>query len=200
MRAMETMIRQCCGVLAAGLLLTACSEARSNIVEDKTCAAGVRWAGSEAQEGATDESLWDSPHVAAGEMHPGRDCVACHDRAKEGPDPYVVSGTVFHKLAERNDCFGVGSVTVLIKDSKGKTYTLPSNEAGNFWLEQDEAPGFSPPFSASIRFGGVERSMFTKQTNGNCLRCHTAKGTAPAGAGAPPGRICVDPNDPVCTP
>ena len=183
------------------LLATSCAEERANIVADDLCTQGVRWAGQEGdQRGLPDPQLRAmEQHQGAPEMHPGRDCIACHAALARGPK-LLVAGTVFTRLRETSDCAGVFGAAVTIKDAAGAELELESNPMGNFFLRASAAPGFKPPFTAKLLYAGKERQMFTPQTNGSCNGCHTAQGTAPAGQGKAPGRICVDPNDPACTP
>ncbi len=181
------------------VLSVCCGEDQANIVADKQCTEGVLWVGQEGDRRSySDVQLWDMDHVGAPEMTPGRDCVACH-AADEGPG-YIIAGTVFRKLNEPSDCAGVYGATVIIKDAAKREYRLEANPMGNFYLKAKDAPEFKKPFEAKLLFGGIERQMFTAQTNGSCNSCHTAKGTAPKGESAPPGRICVDANDPNCSP
>ncbi len=186
------------------LLALACAEEQANIVVDNTCNESVRWAGLEGdQRGLTDEQLRAMPtHRGATEMHPGRDCMACH-KALGGPSDFVIAGTVFTKRDEPGDCSGVHGATVIIKDAAGTEFRLKSNPMGNFHMHgggHGHGPELKTPFTVKLLHDGKERQMYTPQTNGSCNSCHTAQGTAPAGQGKPPGRICVDPKDPLCTP
>jgi len=186
---------------AAILALGACAQEQANIVLDDRCAAGVRWAGVEGDPtGQSEEQLRAiEDHVAAPEMHPGRDCVACHSALSHGPD-FVIAGTVYMKRDEASDCGGVHSATVIVKDAAGVEYRLASNGVGNFYLRRGDAPDFKPPYQVRLLHGGTERPMYSPQTEGSCNRCHTAQGDAPAGQGSPSGRVCVDPNDLICAP
>ena len=133
-------------------------------------------------------------------MHPGRDCVACHSRPAnvDSAPKFVIAGTVFSKLREPDDCLGTGGATVTITDANKQQYALSTNNAGSFWLRASDAPTFKVPYTVKILHNGRQGQMYSSQTNGSCLSCHTAAGTAPAGESKAPGRICVDPNDPLC--
>lgn len=184
------------GIMLCCLFTSGCGEDRANVVEDDRCTEGVRWAGTEGGASYSDDQLWQQDHIGAFEMHPGRDCIGCHSNGKgSGPD-YVVAGTAFRRLDEVSDCFGTAGVTIIIIDARGTTYTLPTDPSGNFWLERADAPGFQPPYEARIRHGGREGRMVASQRTGACNSCHTATGITPG----PPGRICVDPNNPSCMP
>jgi len=145
----------CCGLFACGGPSTA---------DDPSCASGERWTG-----GNHGSSL----------MHPGRDCIECHDRG-EGPS-YELVGTVYEGLAERNDCLGVPDVVVELKGADGATQRVTSNDAGNFALHEVTVEA---PYTVRLLYEGRERAMTTAQTSFGCAECHTATGANDA-----PGRI-----------
>lgn len=169
----------------------------ANLVLDPGCNAGVRWAGLEAARGQQDPALWTTQHRGAPEMHPGRDCAACHAK-KSGAPALLISGTVFSRVDEVHDCLGVAGAAITVTDANGALHQLRSNSAGNFWLNANEAPNFKMPLQVKIRHGGRNGQMFSSQSNGSCNSCHSAAGTAPAGQSKPPGRVCVDPDDSRC--
>jgi hypothetical protein len=113
-------------------------------------------------------------------MHPGMPCIACHGRG-EGP-VFTAAGTLYPTAHEPDDCNGTGgsSVSVVITDANGTTYTLPVNSAGNFFTS---AP-YTPPYRAKVISGTKTRAMATPQTDGDCNGCHGEKGRNNA-----PGRI-----------
>ena len=115
-------------------------------------------------------------------MHPGSDCIGCH-AGGEGP-AFVVAGTVYPTLIEANDCYGTRGATVEITDANGAKYSLPTNDAGNFYLRPIDAPGFAFPFSAKVVVGTAENVMFAAQSSGACASCHTENG-----ANGAPGRV-----------
>ena len=135
-------------------------------VGTSTCLSGLKWtAGDEGSQ----------------EMYPGRSCIDCHAKG-EGPK-FVVAGTVYSKLSEPSDCYGVEGVVVQLTDAKGKVIHLTTNRAGNFSVRaRGNAVGF--PFAAKVLFKGRESRMVTPQSTGNCAVCHTQKGQNGA-----PGRI-----------
>ncbi|MCA9706033.1 MAG: hypothetical protein KDK70_09320 [Myxococcales bacterium] len=158
------------------LLLAACEPAEADDddhgalvaeVSSDECASGLRWVGGDEE----------SPR-----MHPGGDCIGCHAREGEGPR-YLVAGTVHDLLTEANDCFGVEGATVEITDADGRQWSLPTNEAGNFFLPQSEGP-VAMPFRAAVLMDGMRLEMAAPQTVGSCATCHTAEGAMGA-----PGRV-----------
>lgn len=136
-------------------------------VSSEQCNAGLRWVGGD------EEST---------RMHPGGDCIGCHASRGEGPR-YLVAGTVFEMLDEPDDCFGLEGVTVEITDAEGRTWSLPTNDAGNFFLAAQDGP-VAMPYRAALVAEGVRAEMATPQSTGSCATCHTATGAQGA-----PGRI-----------
>ena len=184
------------GLLGLGLttaLTAAClSDQDQGVVEvDPSCTSGVRWVGPQGPGVQSPEENFGAAHQGAPEMHPGGRCLDCHGAA--GGPRFLIAGTVFPKLKEPNNCYGEPNVKVHITDAKGIRYTLRSNIAGNFFLRAADAPSFAFPFKAEIRYGDRISRMFPEQDNGNCNSCHTPEGKNDA-----PGRICADPDDPLC--
>ncbi|MEM7154754.1 MAG: hypothetical protein AAF799_18030 [Myxococcota bacterium] len=137
-------------------------------VSNDECVSGRRWVGG--NEG--------SP-----QMHPGGDCIACH--ATNGGPEFLIAGTVYELFAEPNECFGFEGATVEIVDANGREISLPTNEAGNFYLAANDGP-VAMPYRASVVVNGATRLMNTMQVNGSCSSCHTATGASGA-----PGRIVI---------
>ena len=125
--------------------------------------------------------VWDGGDEESPLMHPGGDCIGCHDDQGEGPG-YGVAGTVMGAYDEPTDCYGIEDVTVRLTDDLGEVHEAVTNAAGNFYFHED-VPG---PFTAEIERDGVVRAMLTPQTDGNCANCHTE-----VGENAAPGRILV---------
>lgn len=142
-------------------------------VAPTVCTSGLTW--SSGKKGAT--------------MNPGKACIACHDaQSDEGPIVQL-GGTVYPSFHEPDLCYGVDGTThaahVVITDAAGQVFDLPVGPTGNF----SKALGGSvvrPPFRAKVVLNGVERSMATPQTSGDCNGCHTV-----TGANGAPGRITL---------
>ena len=103
-------------------------------------------------------------------MEPGQDCVACHGSG-EGPD-FTIAGTVFASR-EAAESDGVRGVKVRVTDAGGRTVTIVSNEAGNFYLRDRLA---FPLQRVELERGGrVEQmpSEYLPLDYGGCNRCHT---------------------------
>ncbi len=136
-------------------------------VSNQECVSGKKWVGGDEE----------SPL-----MHPGGDCMGCHESRGEGPT-YLVAGTVYELMAEPDECYGVDAVTVEIVDADGREWSLPTNDAGNFWLSEGDGP-IALPYRAAVVSNGMRLEMATAQAQGNCASCHTA-----AGAQGAPGRV-----------
>lgn len=119
-------------------------------------------------------------------MRPGDTCIHCHADEGEGPS-FEAAGTVYPTLREPTPCAApssaVAGATVELTDANGRTYSLPVNSAGNFYLEDSR---FTPPYSARVLSGGRVRVMKTKPTSGECNGCH-----AEPPAGGAPGRVLL---------
>ena len=132
-------------------------------------------------EECSTNQVWNGGDEESPLMHPGGDCISCHDQEGEGPG-YSVAGTVMGAYDEPTDCYGIEDVTVRVTDAKGTVHEDVTNAAGNFYFGGD-VPG---PYTAEIERDGVVRAMVTPQTDGNCATCHTELGENSA-----PGRILV---------
>ncbi|MEW5854520.1 MAG: YceI family protein [Myxococcota bacterium] len=127
----------------------------------------------------TSGTWWDDGDHGSSRMHPGGNCMNCHSR-EDGPT-YKAAGTVMGALHDETDCNGVPNVTVRITDANGAVIELLTNTAGNF----KTSTSIAKPYTAEVvdALGNVRR-MFTPQTDGNCMNCHTMEG-----ANGAPGRI-----------
>ncbi len=130
----------------------------------------------------TSGSNWTQGDQESPLMHPGGACVNCHTIAHEGP-LFRIAGTVYPSPREPDDCNGAPGITVVVTDGQNRTVTLTTNDAGNFFYEDDPA-NFVPPFTAKVVAGGNERAMKQAVDTGDCNSCHTQDG-----ANGAPGRI-----------
>jgi len=134
-------------------------------VVDASCRSGLRWDGGDAE----------SPR-----MHPGMDCLGCHQERGEAEE-YTLGGTVYEGLTEADDCYGVAGVTVELTGADGVVVTMTTNEAGNFTREHASV---AVPYTAKLIRDGREVAMQTPQTILSCNVCH-----AQTGLNMAPGRI-----------
>jgi hypothetical protein len=164
------------GILLSLVALAGCAEdedaeakdepGSGEIANDPTCASGKRWTG-----GNEESAL----------MHPGRECIACHQKQGEGP-LFRVAGTVYEADGEEAGCFGFSGAQVVISAGDGQTVTLDTNSAGNFMHEGVLAL----PLQVKVVHAGKTRPMLSPVSDGDCNSCHAATGLEGA-----PGRILL---------
>jgi hypothetical protein len=126
--------------------------------------------------------MWVLGDLKSSWMHPGVDCVGCH-ATNSGPDLWF-GGTVYAANGQVDDCGGIGGVNVVVTDAHNVQYPVSSGPTGNFFLKKADAPAFAMPYTVTLSMNGVDRSMVSSQSTGNCNACHTQTGTNSA-----PGRI-----------
>jgi len=90
-------------------------------------------------------------------MEPGSNCLGCHDGG-EAPR-WTVAGTLQ----------GQG-IAVPIRDAAGKSFTLHTNQAGNFWTAEPLR------FPITVAAQGMNFAVSAQQAN--CNTCHGSGGGA----------------------
>lgn len=138
--------------------------------------------------------FWDREDDGDPLMHPGRDCLGCHDEERlEDPDDedipdLVIAGTVYATGHEPDDCYGesASSLRVVVRSmASGAEVELTPGASGNFLLHRASAPaGLDAPFSVKLVDGDRERAMVMPAPDGRCNACHTQDGAMNA-----PGRV-----------
>jgi hypothetical protein len=160
-------------------VLVACGDKADDTSESSTDSGS-----GEVDGGATGEcvsgSWWTGGNEESPRMHPGMDCIACHEEMHEGPR-FTVAGTVFTNVDEPDDCNGVEDIVVEITDADGAVWTDTTNSAGNFSMRED---GMVFPVRARVIDGDVVREMSAEIETGACASCHTQDG-----ADGAPGRV-----------
>jgi len=110
--------------------------------------------------------FWDL--VNDEKMRPGSACNTCHNT-------FTVSGTVFDRSTEPENCPGVDSTAgaqVTILDAAQHTITLPLNAVGNFWTS---AVVVFPATVSVVRADRLRIEMQAQVTlpkGGDCNSCH----------------------------
>ena len=116
-------------------------------------------------------------------MEPGQDCMSCHaSDSTAGGRPWTAAGTLFAAPDSAADA-GVSGGRIFIQDAIGRTFTLTTNAAGNFYTA--EALAF-PLAKVQAEVNGVRMAMVGQPKTGSCNSCHTN----PPGGDAP-GRLFV---------
>lgn len=135
-----------------------------------------------AGEACSTSQWWVRGDRGSALMHPGGDCVGCHESRGGGPD-LTVAGTVSGAVDDEDDCRGIpGAQVELIGPDDEVFLTLETNGAGNFYSSAS-LTGHTP-YTVRISYQGRTREMASPQTEGACMACHSAAGDFGA-----PGRI-----------
>lgn len=116
-------------------------------------------------------------------MAPGEDCNECHGgdddaRESEGEDGedgpfWSAAGTVYPSLDAAADA-GLEGARVHLTDANGRTVTLRSNQAGNFYT----AERLAFPLRVSVTINGRTDEMEDPVLYGGCNSCHAPAGEA----------------------
>ncbi len=128
-------------------------------------------------------------------MKPGEACIACHNGSTgeglKAPN-LTFGGTAYATPHEPDDCNAkvetgpaINTAVVEITDKNGAVISLSVNGVGNFYRKSSVGP-VAMPYTAKIKYNGVERAMVAAQMTGDCNSCHTQAGTKNA-----PGRILL---------
>ena len=131
-------------------------------------------------------------------MDPGLDCLTCHSAGSSTScstspcraawRPWSLAGTVYGS-PDAGTADGVAGVQVVVTDSTGKTLTLVSNAAGNFYTAE---PLSFPLASLMVQNGkhrmamNLDPSIAMPPQIGSCNLCHTQPPAFTA-----PGRLFV---------
>lgn len=125
-------------------------------------------------------------------MSPGENCLECHGGGllegeaptvadPEGARRWTIAGTVFPSIgAAPGD--GVRGAKVHVRDANGRTFTLETNRAGNFY----SAERVRFPLRVGVEYQGVLHEMEPDVPYGGCNGCHRQPPRRDA-----PGRISV---------
>lgn len=101
-------------------------------------------------------------------MDPGENCMNCH-RANGIAPEWTVAGTAFTDSTGKTGAVGA---TVTVTDSAGKSLSILTNGAGNFY----SAEPLTPPYTLAIEWNGKRNTMPDPAPKGACNSCHRATG------------------------
>jgi hypothetical protein len=117
-------------------------------------------------------------------MAPGEDCLECHGGGGEESDDaraWTLAGTVYPTKETADPGAGVRGAEIRVLDAGGKSFTLRSNRAGNFYTAEPLA------LPVAVWVNGDLMPLDTPgYTHLSCNRCHqpgTAAGRVAAGGG-----------------
>lgn len=111
-------------------------------------------------------------------MMPGENCLECHGGAALPDEPptvadpddarrWTIAGTVFPRI-DAGPGEGVRGANVHVRDANGRTFTLQTNRAGNFYT----AEPVRFPLRVGVEHGGIHHEMDDDVPYGGCNACH----------------------------
>jgi hypothetical protein len=103
----------------------------------------------------------------------GQPCLTCHGGKGPGSPEFSVAGTVY---AVRGGSDVAPGVTVVITDLDGRSKSVVTNRAGNFFIEKEQ---WDPVFPLHVRLEGGDKpkEMISRiGGNGSCASCHRTTG------------------------
>jgi hypothetical protein len=137
-------------------------------------------------------SMVTSTVIDGAAMKPGEACIACHVVKADPDQQLTIGGTAYATAHEPNDCNAqvetgpaMNTAVVEVTDKNGAVFSLKVDSVGNFSRKTILGP-LATPYTAKIKYNGLERVMIAAQTTGDCNSCHTQTGTQNA-----PGRILL---------
>lgn len=137
-------------------------------------------------------SMVTSTVLEGATMNPGKACIACHVVNADANAQLTIGGTAYATAHEPDDCNAqvvtgpaMNTAVVEITDKNGAVISLKVDSVGNFSRRTFLGP-VAMPYTAKIKYNGLERVMIASQTTGDCNSCHTQAGTKNA-----PGRILL---------
>lgn len=132
-------------------------------------------------EECSSELKWTAGEQGSPLMQPGSDCMGCHRLQIKAP-PLLIAGTVYESNTAQEGCAGVQGALIRIEDMAGKIIELWSNQAGNFFLYEDEDNAIAFPYKVSVLFEGRALKMQEEAFSGNCSECHSGPSASRASA------------------
>jgi hypothetical protein len=147
--------------------------------------------GSEADSGASSGSakVAVDPTSPGPLMQPGQNCLRCHSPSGTAKRvPWTAGGTVYaSKDAAANA--GIAGVKVTLSDKAGKTVSLVTNEAGNFYTAEPFAAG---GINIKLEKDGKVRTMPRPAPAGSCGACHSYPDPIGDGVSIAEGRVYLN--------
>lgn len=116
----------------------------------------------------------EQPGVPPGPTHrPGQPCLACHGGSGPAKLQFSVGGTVYDVQGQTQPAV---NAAVQIEDVDGKTWTVFTNEVGNFFVTlRDFQPHYPTTNTVTSADGKNSQAMGTLDNrDGSCADCHTS--------------------------
>ena len=105
-------------------------------------------------------------------MDPGSNCMVCHAEKRSASDrAWSVAGTTQNLSLGAGPAPELAGATISFTDASGKTHSMTSNGAGNFYTA--ESVTFPLSDISITRDGQPPRIMPIKAKSGACNECHT---------------------------
>jgi hypothetical protein len=137
-------------------------------------------------------SMTNSTVKEGATMKPGEACIKCHVVNADPDQQLTLGGTAYATPHEPDNCIAkvetgpaINTAVVEVTDKNGTVIPLKVNSVGNF-SRSSLLGAVAMPYTAKIKYNGLERVMVASQTSGDCNSCHTQTGTQNA-----PGRILL---------
>ncbi len=114
--------------------------------------------------------------IPRGRFHrAGQPCTTCHGGSGPGAPPFSVAGTIYQTRSSRNVMQDV-AVTITDSSNPPETRVRLTNEAGNFYIEEDS---WSPTFPLFVSLSHKDVKEPTRMLtriggSGGCAVCHYA--------------------------
>lgn len=152
------------------------------------CALGAVACGNPVRDNLKRSLGPEDPNVPRGPLHrPGQPCTVCHSKAGGVEPPMSVAGTVFQVADSKKPA---RNVIVQVVDAQGRHYSVATNCAGNFYIQEND---FQPayPIKPRLAYGNLPALVHKTQIfrDGSCASCHTDPVSATS-----PGHVYIDTN------
>lgn len=118
-------------------------------------------------------------------MKPGQNCMDCHSGSEDAPS-FTAAGTVFMNPGD-DPSQGIRGARIHLTDANGRSLTLKSNDAGNFYTREK----LEFPLQVTVERDGLLAVMTTPAPEGACNKCHTVPPPASQLPDRPAGRIAL---------
>lgn len=118
------------------------------------------------------EQLGGEPGTPNEEHRPGQPCVLCHsDGGPASNKKFAIAGTVFD--SDKPGAKGVTGVKVFFIDSANQDRQAVTNNAGNFFIREEDWSDLTFPFKTGVARGAATAKMQTTvNREGSCNFCH----------------------------
>lgn len=114
------------------------------------------------------DSLGPESGAPSATHRPGQPCVACHSTYEGAKPAMAIGGTVYYQNSQ-GQILLAKDVLVRVTDSKNTERKACTNEAGNFWIEEEDWAELSFPLEVRA---GARRMQSIVGRERSCGACH----------------------------